>query len=166
MASPLPTPELQQLIVAYIRAGGFAHVGAEAAGVSHERFASWLSRGARPRGRKEYRLFRDAIRQAQAQSRLAAEIAVFKGRPLDWLKCGPGKDAPGNPGWSTAAKAQPTATETRPHSLADPIIQELIHTMLQHLTSFPEARAALGQIMSGLPPQMTSSDADLLSFRP
>jgi hypothetical protein len=151
MASPLPTPELQQVIVAYIRAGGFAHVAAEAAGVPRERFGRWLELGGRARGRKEYRLFREAVRQAQAQARLAAEIAVFKNRPLDWLKCGPGKDAPAYPGWSTAAKPQPVAGANRSHSLADPLIQELIQTMLQRLTPFPEARAALAQALLGLP---------------
>ena len=69
---PQLTPAIQQAIVAYVRAGGFPHVAAEAAGVSAETFAHWMELGERPRAAARYRQFVDAIRQAVAQ---AGEIA-------------------------------------------------------------------------------------------
>ena len=41
------TPALQEKIVAYIRAGGFPHVAAEAAGLPRRVFERWLERGQR-----------------------------------------------------------------------------------------------------------------------
>ena len=91
--SQAPTPELQQQICAFIRAGGFPRVAAEAAGVRATDFARWLRRGRRKQAPAVYRAFADAVAQAMAQARLAAELQVFEKRPLDWLKCGPGKES-------------------------------------------------------------------------
>jgi hypothetical protein len=132
------TPALQQAIAAYIRAGGFEHVAAEAAGVPRRVFDKWLHAGQRKEGRKVYRRFVAAVRQAGAQARLGAEIAVLKAKPLDWLKCGPGKERPGNPGWSTAARAQSRGNETHPLML--PEMQRLVATLLGALSPYPEAR--------------------------
>src|SRR5262245_6914530 len=94
------TPAVHQSIVAFVRAGGFAHVAAEAAGVPREVFDDWMSRPG-PR----YREFARAVRQAEAQARLRVEVAVLDARPLDWLKSGPGKPLPGYPGWTAPARA-------------------------------------------------------------
>ena len=71
---PLLTAAVETTILAYVRAGGFAHVAAE------------------------------AVRQAEAQARLSAEVAALKGKPVDWLKAGPGKETAAKPGWSALAK--------------------------------------------------------------
>src|SRR5262249_57257612 len=70
---PKLTPAIQQAIIAYVRAGGFPHVAAEAAGVSAETFDHWMELGERPRAAAKYRDFADAVRQPVAQARLGAE---------------------------------------------------------------------------------------------
>src|SRR5262245_33430655 len=102
------TPEIQREICAYIRAGGFAHVAAEAAGIPREVFDQWLQLGQREEKWTKYHEFHAAIRQSQAQARLTAEIAAFKKDPVTWLKQGPGREKADNPGWTTAVKPQLT----------------------------------------------------------
>jgi hypothetical protein len=41
--------------------------------------------------------------QARAEARAVAEVQVFKGDPLAWLLCGPGRERIGEPGWSRTA---------------------------------------------------------------
>jgi hypothetical protein len=139
------TPVLQQAITAYIRAGGFDHVAAEAAGVPRWVFDKWLDAGQRKEGRKVYRRFVAAVRQAGAQARLGAEIAVLKAKPLDWLKCGPGKERPGNPGWSTAARAQSGGRET--NALRLPEMQRLVAALLDALSPYPEPRTVVARAL-------------------
>src|SRR5215207_800487 len=93
------SPEVHRNIVAFIRAGAYSWVAAEAAGVSKTTFHRWLQRGAEePRGR--YREFADDVRQAQAQARVAAETEVRRTSPVSWLRYGPGRERPGEPGWT------------------------------------------------------------------
>jgi hypothetical protein len=139
-ASKRLTPALIQDIAAYIRAGGFPHVAAEAAGIPQHVFARWLKlankKGSMYRG---YRALRSAVRQAQAEARLAAEIAAFNEKPLDWLRSGPGKPTADRAGWTGPARA--THEDSRP---ADPLLNETIQEMLRRvldcLQDFPEAR--------------------------
>ncbi len=93
------TPEVHQRIVAFIRAGSFAWVAAEAAGVSKSTFHRWLQRGEQE-GSEPYCEFADEVRQAQAQARVAAETEVRRAQPLAWLRYGPGRDRPAEPGWT------------------------------------------------------------------
>lgn len=142
MASPKLTPEIQQHIVAFLRAGGFPEVAAEAAGVPRAVFESWLSRGEAEGARPPYRGFAIAVRQAMAQARLGAEVEARNARPLDWLRSGPGRDQPRRPGWSGPAKAG-SSGEAGPPTLRHPEIQALLATILEALEPFPEARAAV-----------------------
>ncbi len=139
---PTPTPELQQTIVAYIRAGGMPHVAAEAAGLPRAMFEAWLRRGRRPAAPAELRAFADAVRQARAQARLGAEIAVFKGRPLDWLRSGPGKETPTNPGWTSNVKPG-TGADERGNPLLDPELRRLFAHLLDLLEPYPDVRAGV-----------------------
>jgi hypothetical protein len=140
-SSPPLTPELQGRIVAFVRAGGFPHVAAEAAGVPQHVFERWLKRGGRGKVRQPYRDFADAVREAAAQARLKAEVGVFDKRPLDWLKCGPGKETPRRPGWSAAPRAQPAAPRDAGEVLALRAVQELFGDLLKSLEAEPEVRA-------------------------
>lgn len=124
----LLTPETQAKIVSYIRAGAFDWVAARAAGIAQSTFYLWM-KGDTPRRAQ----FRDAVEEARAQARLAAEVEVRKRNPEFWLSRGPGKERPGQPGWGekttheivgndggpikseTIAKAQPVA----PDQIAD-----------------------------------------------
>ena len=144
---PRLTPELQQRICAYIHAGGFPHVAAEALGVPRELFDTWLRRGGEPRARQPYREFAAAVRRAAAEARLGKEIATFKERPLDWLRYGPGKETEQSPGW-TAAPAptfQPAAADINP--LEIPEVVELLNGLVDALGPIPEAREALGRYL-------------------
>ena len=44
--------------------------------------------------------FHEEVRQARAQSRVAAEAEVRRDNPLAWLRYGPGRQRPGEPGWT------------------------------------------------------------------
>ncbi len=61
------TPALQEQIVAYIRAGGFPHVAAEAAGLPRRVFKRWLERGQRSDAPPDYRAFALAVMEAQCR---------------------------------------------------------------------------------------------------
>src|SRR5262245_14694313 len=102
---PKLTPAIQQAIVAYVRAGGFPHVAAEAAGVSADTFEQWLELAERPHAAAKYRAFAEAVRQAAAQARLSAEVETRNGKPLDWLRGGPGRPTREGEGWTGPARA-------------------------------------------------------------
>ena len=106
----------------------------------------------RPVGK--YRLFAEAVRQAEAQARLGAEVAALKGKPVDWLKAGPGKETAAKPGWSALAK--PRGGSDKPMSpLLDPDVQELLRTLLRALDRYPDARAEVVDVLNGLRPEET-----------
>lgn len=91
--------EVHQEIVAYTRAGSFAWVAAVAAGVSKTTFYRWMQKGdSETRG--PYFDFANDVRQAQAQARVAAETEVRRTSPATWLRFGPGRDRPDEPGWT------------------------------------------------------------------
>jgi hypothetical protein len=98
------TPELQEKVTQYVRAGGFVWVAGEAAGLPRAVLKDWMRRGAAS-SRQPYRGFRDAILQARAQARLKAEMETRTKAPRDWLRLGPGRERPGQPGWSNPPRA-------------------------------------------------------------
>jgi hypothetical protein len=139
------TPQVQDRICSFIRAGGFAHVAAEAAGVPREVFEEWLERGRAP---KRYHDFCQAVRQAQAEARLAAELKLHEKTPLQWLKCGPGRETPTAPGWTTPVKPLFAGDSHAAGALSLPEIQEVLAALLDALAPFPEARAALAPFLA------------------
>lgn len=146
------TPEIQQAIVAYIRAGAFPHVAAEAAGIPQQTFEIWLNRHQRPNCPKALRLFADAVLQAQAQARLAAEMSVLKEDPVTWLKSGPGKESSTTKGWTNPRK--PLIQDNRQvNLLLSPQLASIFGAILQVLAPFPDARAAVAEAINALKPQ-------------
>lgn len=145
------TLALQDKIAAYIRAGGFAHVAAEAAGLPREVFARWLERGERPGARANVRAFARAIREAEAQARLHAELSVRSDKPLDWLKAGPGKASGDNPGWGNPSKADGEAAGNKIEAAR--VWSEVLHLFgrcAEQLAAYPDARAALSTWLAKL----------------
>ena len=65
--------ELENNILAAIRAGGFADVAAAAFGVPRPLFRKWLRWGSKGKG-AIYEAFAQKVAQAQATARLAAEM--------------------------------------------------------------------------------------------
>jgi hypothetical protein len=98
---PKLTDKVEALIVASVRAGGFVWVAAQAAGVGQSTFHRWMS-DQRPR----FREFREKVEQARAQARLTAELEVKRTNPEFWLRVGPGRERPGEPGWTDSAKVE------------------------------------------------------------
>lgn len=147
---PKLTPAIQQAIVAYVRAGGFPHVAAEAAGVPADVFERWLQLGERPRAAAKYREFADAVRQAAAQARLGAEVTARTDKPLDWLRGGPGRAAPHSDGWTGPARAPSAASADSP--LLSPEVQQLVTTLLDALADHPQARAAVAAALQQVSP--------------
>jgi hypothetical protein len=142
------TPEVAQAITSYIRAGGYPHVAAEAAGVPGPVFEEWLQRGRKKKARAVDRDFADSVRQAKAQARLSAEVAVLKARPLDWLRSGPGKETASVPGWTGNVRAATgSAGEVVPAEF-----QRVIAQLMDVLAPFPEARAAAAHKLVGMGP--------------
>ena len=148
---PLLTEWIESTILAYVRAGGFAHVAVEAAGVPRELFEEWMRLGEKPRPVGKYRLFAHAVRQAEAQARLGAEVAALKGKPVDWLKAGPGKETDDKPGRSALAK--PRAGDKPMSPLLDPGVQELLRTLLRALERYPDARMEVVDVLNTVRPE-------------
>jgi hypothetical protein len=99
----LLTPDLAQRIVSFIRAGAFDWVAAEANGIDRHTFWEWIRRGENEDERPQtdaYAKFAKQVREARAEARLSAEVEVKRGEPLSWLMKGPGRDRPGEPGWT------------------------------------------------------------------
>jgi hypothetical protein len=103
------TPEIQETIIAFIRAGAFDYVAAQAAGISPRTFHDYMARGEgrnptrRPTAR--LRAFAQAVRRAQAEARVAAETRVFQERPHWWLTH-TARTLPGQDGWTAPPKEQ------------------------------------------------------------
>ncbi len=140
-----PTPAVEQALVAYIRAGGFPHIAAEAAGVPREVFADWMRRGEQPGARGRYRDFALAVHQAAAHARLGAEVSVRTDKPLDWLRNGPGRESADSPGWTGNARARSSQVAQSP--LLDPEVQALFAGMLEAVGDHPEVRDRIAALL-------------------
>lgn len=131
--------------------GAFLHVAAEAAGVSRRTLQGWLERGRELEDLADLderdRLYVEllgAVRQAQASARMKAEATVWKRKPLEWLRFGPGRDrGPEDPGWTKAVGEAPR--EVR--SVAEVLLAQ-----------------ALAQL--GLVPEPVGIEASAVSARP
>jgi hypothetical protein len=139
------TAAVQGQLCAFIRAGAYPHVAAEAAGVPAAVFDAWLEIGGGKRAPKLYRNFRRAVKEAQAQARAAAEMKVYADDPKTWLTRGPGKETPTAAGWSTQVKplVQLNDNRTVTNLLSDPTMSALMTLILGALSDHPDARRAV-----------------------
>jgi len=99
----LADPKVQATIIRHIRAGAFDWVAAQAAGVSRHTFWEWVRRGEGTGSRPTapiYARFANQVRQAAAKARVEREVKVADMNPLAWLRMGPGRSQPGEPGWT------------------------------------------------------------------
>jgi hypothetical protein len=141
--SERPTLALRNRICAFIRAGSFPHVAAQAEGITPEEFEDWLRRGRQRRAAGEYRQFAQAVDQAVAQARLRAETAVLADNPMNWLKHGPGKQSPQSPGWTNQVRPPAPSDKDSTKALLEPELAALLSRILAALVPFPEAKAAV-----------------------
>jgi hypothetical protein len=129
------TTEVHRLIMSAIHAGAFAWVAAASAGIPPSTYGRWMARGAREWAEHEqiveawheqhaegedeplptiFAAFWYDVKRAQALCRLAVERQVRKDNPLAWLRHGPGRDRPGEPGWTDSNKVELTGPDGGP----------------------------------------------------
>jgi hypothetical protein len=137
------TAELRDRICTYIRAGADPNMAAEAAGVPAACFEDWLQRGQLPRPRAAYALLWREVEKARAQARVKAELAAYEENPLDWLRCGPGKETDARPGWTGTARPAYQGRTAVADFVRGPEFQALVLLLRRVLAPFPEALAAL-----------------------
>jgi len=115
------TPEVHGAIVANVGRGAFAWVAARAAGICPATFHLWMQKG--DAGDPDFSEFSEDVHKAAAGARLEAEAAVRKGRPVDWLRLGPGRDrGGGEPGWTE--RQEVTGTDGGPIEHVIRIVRE------------------------------------------
>ncbi len=104
------TPDVAGKILAALRTGAFQHVAAASAGIAEATLREWLARGegrhASQQANRRFAAFAAEVRQAQAEARYGAEHEVWKTNPLAWLRHGPGRERPGEPGWTDGSKRE------------------------------------------------------------
>jgi len=140
----------QRAICAFIRQGAYPHVAAQAIGLPAALYERWMNTGL-VKTRSLFGMFRLAVLEAQAQARLKAEQALFEKDPVAWLRSGPGKERPGDPGWSSTPK--PVVLPASQVSQVNVFSGELALTMqklLAALAPFPEARLAAASVLGGV----------------
>ena len=141
------TPAVQEEICRYLASGAFEHVAAQAAGIPAEVYARWIQAGGQKRAREPYRTFYLRVQTARAQARLLAESTVLEKAPHVWLKSGPGRECPGNPGWTRDVSAL-TPSDAAPASpLASPEWAAVWNTIQRALADFPDARLILARAL-------------------
>jgi hypothetical protein len=140
-ASPRLTPELENNILAAIRAGGFADVAAAAFGVSRPLFHKWLRWGKHAKNGM-YQAFAHKVAQAQATARLSAEMQAHQKDPRMWLRAGPGRETTDSQGWTTFVRPQ---ARQRPNvdPFTAPAFVAFLATLRATLTPYPEALEAV-----------------------
>jgi predicted DNA-binding transcriptional regulator AlpA len=102
----LCTPDTIKRAAAYIRAGAWDHVAAQAVGISKSAFYKWMKWG--EEGREPWATFYKEVTEARAIARLRAEVELAKTDPATWLLKGPGRDRPGEPGWGNTDRLEVT----------------------------------------------------------
>lgn len=88
------SPDIYAQFIAFIQAGAYFHVAAEAVGISTSTLKNWVARGRNDLhcGLDTWysRLLGD-VRRAVALSRVGREIAIAADSPAKWLSNGPGR---------------------------------------------------------------------------
>jgi hypothetical protein len=138
------TPEVESNLLGFIRAGGYPHVAAEAAGIPRELFTAWLQRGRRRGAREPYKSFYRRVQQAMATARLKAELETISKNPFYWLRHGPGRETPESPGWTNSVKPG-FGRDRGARFLLTREWGRLWERILTALEHFPEARLAVAE---------------------
>jgi hypothetical protein len=137
-------------LLAFVRAGVFPLVAAQAAGISRRTFLRWLRRGSRAGARQPYAGFVSELRKTAAMARAMSEVAVAKKDPKFWLTRGPGKQRANYPGWTGEVKAPPVHPHTDAHWQSRAELAELCQRLMKALEGFPEARSAAARALGAV----------------
>lgn len=100
-------PEMIERLVQFVSLGAFPYVAAKAAcGIPSSTWFRWMASAEKDAG-SPYRELWERVTRAHAQARVLAEAEVRKDNPLAWLRMGPGRDRPGEPGWTDTHEITP-----------------------------------------------------------
>ena len=138
------TPELENQILSFIRAGAWPHEACRAAGVPDRVYTRWLD-PSHTRGRLYE--FQNKLKQAQAIARIVAAQAVKKEDPFKWLANGPARDAPGEPGWAAMSNPVEVADLKSIDPLQFPEFVKFVNAVRIVMATFPEARIMLDDLL-------------------
>lgn len=108
----LLTPEVTEIICKAIREGAFDYVAAQAAGIHRTTFINWMNEAQGPDPGPATVEFFDRVQEARAAARKTAEAKVFAEQPFNWLRYGPGRERPGEPGWTDERTVNVNAGDT------------------------------------------------------
>lgn len=100
----IPLASLTRMIN-YIRNGAYDWVAAQAVGIDPSTFARWMLEGMLETAEAPIRQFYVSVCEAKASARITAEVEVKRDNPQFWLRCGPGKTKPNQPGWTDERNA-------------------------------------------------------------
>lgn len=95
----IPLASLTRMIN-YIRNGAYDWVAAQAVGIDPATFQRWMKDGGLETAEAPIRQFYASVCEAKASARITAEVEVKRDNPQFWLRCGPGKTKPNQPGWT------------------------------------------------------------------
>jgi hypothetical protein len=132
------TPQLEEHILAAIRAGSFPEVAAAAFGVPKRLFRKWLRRG----HHDNQESLAHRVAQARATARLNAEVRTHEKDPKLWLRAGPGRETIDAAGWTSFARPQARAARET-NIFETPAILRLLSVLRAALSPYPEALDAV-----------------------
>jgi hypothetical protein len=144
------TIELESTILAAIRQGGFIQDAFRLAGVPDKVWTAWLDT---KHTRGQFYTLQNKIRQAQAVARFTASQQVKKDDPFKWCANGPGRDAPGDPGWAAMVTLAPTTDPKNLDPMLFPEFIRFVNNVRIVMAAFPEARLMLDQLQAAPTPQ-------------
>jgi hypothetical protein len=81
---------------------------------------------------------------------LRAEVEVYKDRPLDWLRNGPGRETGESPGWTGNARARTGTAAGEMNVFEIPGLRGLMQRMLEAVEAYPEVRCILAEVADGM----------------
>lgn len=76
------TPELQEKIIKYIKAGNYNKVACQMVGICEDTYYEWLKRG--KKGESPYSEFSESARQAEAEAEIRNVTIIQIAAKLDW----------------------------------------------------------------------------------
>jgi hypothetical protein len=136
------TPQLEESILAAIRAGSFPEVAAAAFGVPKRLFRKWKQQG----NVHDPESFAHKVAKARATARLDAEIRTHEKDPRLWLRAGPGRETKDAAGWTAFVRSQARAG-AEINIFETPVILRLLTVLREALAPFPEALDAVTQAL-------------------
>jgi hypothetical protein len=141
------TPELIEAIAKRIKVGTYPYIAAAACGIPKSTYFRWMQRAEEKGAPKIYPDLRDKISEAAGAARSNAELRVFRDNPFQWLRYGPGRDKPGQEGWSEpqTVKVEADVNSRQQVSIEEMIPDEVVKGALQVLCELGFIQPGPGQ---------------------